>query len=49
MFETSGSRPPKARVIEVAVVQGSLKDEITYETSFLINAAGAGAPVTLLV
>ena len=36
--ETSGSRPPKARVIEVAVVQGSLKDEITYETSFLINA-----------
>jgi DNA polymerase-3 subunit epsilon len=36
--ETSGSRPPKARVIEVAVVQGSLKDGITFETSFLINA-----------
>jgi DNA polymerase-3 subunit epsilon len=36
--ETSGSRPPKARVIEVAVVQGSLEEGATFETSFLIDA-----------
>jgi len=36
--ETSGSRPQQARVIEVAVVQGSLTQGVTFETSFLINA-----------
>jgi DNA polymerase-3 subunit epsilon len=36
--ETTGSRPQQARVIEVAVVQGSLGQGITFETSFLINA-----------
>ena len=36
--ETTGSRPQQARVIEVAVVQGSLREEVTFETSFLIDA-----------
>jgi len=36
--ETTGSRPDQARVIEVAVVQGSLTAGVTFETSFLINA-----------
>jgi DNA polymerase III subunit epsilon len=36
--ETTGSRPPAARVIEVAVVQGSLAHGITYEADFLIKA-----------
>jgi DNA polymerase-3 subunit epsilon len=36
--ETTGARPHLARVIEVAVVQGSLEAGLTFETSFLINA-----------
>ncbi|MEB3268759.1 MAG: exonuclease domain-containing protein, partial [Leptolyngbya sp.] len=36
--ETTGSRPFPARVIEIAVVQGSLETGISVETSFLINA-----------
>ncbi|WP_052051052.1 PolC-type DNA polymerase III [Leptolyngbya sp. KIOST-1] len=36
--ETTGSRPPDARVIEIAVVQGSLEQGITYEATFLVNA-----------
>ncbi|MGB3201485.1 MAG: 3'-5' exonuclease [Nodosilinea sp.] len=36
--ETTGSRPPEARVIEIAVVQGSLEAGITYEATFLVNA-----------
>ena len=36
--ETTGSRPPEARVIEIAVVQGSLGEGITYEDTFLVNA-----------
>ncbi|MEO1069334.1 MAG: 3'-5' exonuclease [Cyanobacteria bacterium J06638_6] len=36
--ETTGSRPHEARVIEIAVVQGSLQEGITYEASFLVNA-----------
>ncbi|MEA5452720.1 3'-5' exonuclease [Leptolyngbya sp. CCNP1308] len=36
--ETTGSRPPEARVIEIAVVQGSLDQGITHEASFLVNA-----------
>jgi DNA polymerase-3 subunit epsilon len=36
--ETTGSRPPEARVIEIAVVQGSLEQGITHEATFLVNA-----------
>lgn len=36
--ETTGSRPPDARVIEIAVVQGSLEQGITHEATFLVNA-----------
>lgn len=36
--ETTGSRPHEGRVIEIAVIQGSLETGITYETSFLVNA-----------
>jgi DNA polymerase-3 subunit epsilon len=36
--ETTGSRPHEARVIEIAVVQGSLAQGVTYEADFLINA-----------
>ncbi|MGB3137008.1 MAG: 3'-5' exonuclease [Nodosilinea sp.] len=36
--ETTGSRPPEARVIEIAVVQGSLEQGITHEAAFLVNA-----------
>lgn len=36
--ETTGSRPHEARVIEIAVIQGSLRSGITSETSFLVNA-----------
>ncbi|WOD38733.1 3'-5' exonuclease [Nodosilinea sp. E11] len=36
--ETTGSRPHEARVIEIAVVQGSRQAGITYETTFLVNA-----------
>ncbi|TVQ06206.1 MAG: 3'-5' exonuclease [Leptolyngbya sp. DLM2.Bin27] len=36
--ETTGSRPGEARVIEIAVVQGSLAEGITYESTFLVNA-----------
>ena len=36
--ETTGSRPHQSRVIEVAVVQGSLAAGMAFETSFLINA-----------
>lgn len=36
--ETTGSRPSQARVIEVAVIQGSLEAGVSFETSFLINA-----------
>lgn len=36
--ETTGSRPQEARVIEIAVVQGSLWDGITCESTFLVNA-----------
>lgn len=36
--ETTGSRPPEARVIEIAVVQGSLEQGITHEASFVVNA-----------
>ncbi|HZG37406.1 MAG TPA: 3'-5' exonuclease [Nodosilinea sp.] len=36
--ETTGSRPPEARVIEIAVVQGSLAQGITQEATFLVNA-----------
>lgn len=37
--ETTGPKPATARVIEIGVVQGSLAEGITYEDSFLINAA----------
>ncbi len=37
--ETTGPRPHEARVIEVAVIQGSLAKGITYEDSFLVNAS----------
>jgi DNA polymerase-3 subunit epsilon len=36
--ETTGSRPHEARVIEIAMVQGSLEQGITQETSFLVDA-----------
>jgi DNA polymerase-3 subunit epsilon len=36
--ETTGARPQQARVIEVAVAQGTPEAGITFETSFLINA-----------
>jgi DNA polymerase-3 subunit epsilon len=36
--ETTGSRPHEARVIEIAVVQGSLAQGMTYEADFLVNA-----------
>ncbi len=36
--ETTGSRPHEARVIEIALVQGSLAAGITHEATFLINA-----------
>jgi DNA polymerase III subunit epsilon len=35
--ETTGSRPPKSRVIEVAILQASLADGITHQQSQLIN------------
>jgi len=37
--ETTGSRPHEARVIEIAVIQGSLEKGIIYEDSFLVNAS----------
>lgn len=36
--ETTGSRPAESRVIEIAVVQGSLETGMTYEATFLVNA-----------
>ncbi len=36
--ETTGSRPHEARVIEIAVVQGSLAEGVTHEATFLVNA-----------
>ncbi|MGF1568728.1 MAG: PolC-type DNA polymerase III [Nodosilinea sp.] len=36
--ETTGSRAQGARVVEIALVQGTVQEGITYETSFLVNA-----------
>ncbi|NMF83989.1 3'-5' exonuclease [Nodosilinea sp. P-1105] len=36
--ETTGSRARDGRVIEIAVIQGSLQAGITYETSVMVNA-----------
>jgi DNA polymerase III subunit epsilon len=36
--ETTGSRPHEARVIEIALVQGSLAEGITHEATYLVNA-----------
>ena len=36
--ETTGSRPHEARVIEIALVQGSLATGITHEAAYLVNA-----------
>lgn len=44
--ETTGSRPPDARVIEIAVVQGSLEHGVTYEDTFVVNA-GVRVPASI--
>lgn len=35
--ETTGPQPSTARVIEIAILQGSLTGDVTYEDSFLVN------------
>lgn len=37
--ETTGSRPPQARVIEIAILQASLENGIQQQTSFMLNSA----------